>query len=162
MDGSVKAFANMVCDFGREYLAKGLLIIGADGSSKTYTACAVANDVLRRTNRTVQYEEFSQFFNALENLKAAGEYIQQKTHPDLLIIDNVMLYSLTDYKLQHFLSLIRERDTHNKQTIITTNLSLTDFYSYLTSKADKKLADATIKTLEQFDLVNVKEFKGVA
>lgn len=162
MLGGIKAFANIVCSFGNEYKSKGLLIIGSDGTSKTYSACAVANQVLRKTNRTVKYVEFSEFFTSMENIKTSAEYIHQLIKPDLLIIDNVMLYSLSDYKLTHFLSLIRTRGATTRHTIITTNLGMTDFYAYLSEKASKDLADATIKTIDKYDIANVKEFRGVA
>lgn len=163
MQGGVKAFANLICDFNNnESKTKGLLIIGKDGTSKTYTSCAVLNSVLKRTNKTARFIDFSSLFNALEDIKTSGEFINELGRIDVLVIDNLDVYDLTEYKLERLLSLIRSRGTTNKHTIITSSYSTTDLYSYFNLKANKETADAIMKVLNDYDLVTVDKYEGVA
>ncbi|MDO5329042.1 MAG: ATP-binding protein [Coriobacteriia bacterium] len=157
MQSNIKAFANTICNYDREHSTLGLLIIGGDETSKTYTACSVINSVIKRTNKTAKYLEFGEFFNKMSDTSQAGAFISTLQAYDVLVIDNVSLYDLHSFKLQHFISLIRARSAATKHTIITTNLSIKEFYGYLMSRANKQMSEAIIKTLNGFDKVFVEK-----
>lgn len=101
------------------YQPKNVLIVGATGCGKSYLACALGNRACQE-NYKVRYIRLPDLFTELEIGKLEHTYdkLLKRLHTrDLLIIDEWLLYPLTETQRQSILEVIEGRYRH-RATII--------------------------------------------
>lgn len=106
--------------------SQGLLFWGNVGTGKSYTAAAIANELLDRKIPVIM-TSFVKLLNELggfENDDSA--YINKLNAADLLVIDDLGAERGTDFTLEKVYDIIDSRYRSNKPIILTTNLSWND------------------------------------
>lgn len=120
---------------------------GSAGTGKTYLACYVAKSIMQKGSSVIFVSAFklNDIFSKY-HFDYNGEYddyIENLYDCDLLVIDDLGTENIIkNVTCEYFLSLISERITNNKHTLITTNLGAEHlraryddrFYSRLTDK----------------------------
>ena len=95
-----------------------VIIMGATGVGKTYLACALGI-AASRNFLTVKYARLPDLFSDLALARSEGTYrkaIKQYTHAKLLILDEWLLFPLTETEARDLLEIIEAR--HNTGSII--------------------------------------------
>lgn len=104
--------------------SQGLLFWGDVGTGKSYTAAAIANELLDRQVSVIM----TSFINLLKEMngfgKDDGEYIVRINNAKLLIIDDLGTERTTDYALEKVYDIIDSRYRSGKPIVLTTNLDL--------------------------------------
>ncbi len=126
--GAVHLCEDFINNFNSDY--QNLFIYGTVGTGKSFLSVCVANDLLKKGNSVI-------YFSASGLFKMISQYIfdaklksEQRAFYDdlynceLLVIDDLGTESVNTLTLTELFSLINERDSRKKSTIITTNLSL--------------------------------------
>ena len=107
------------CDYITE--RKNIIITGYVGAGKTYLASALAKEACRRGTETlcVEYLDFIIGMDKAHNAKASSEFMCKYLKPELLIIDDWLLSSLTDDERMYLFGFLYKRNT---STIICSPL----------------------------------------
>lgn len=103
---------------------QGILFYGPVGTGKSYTAAAIANELMNRKRSAVM----TSFVKLLEKLSAFDtddeEYIARLNHADLLFIDDLGAERSTDTALSKVYNIVYSRYRSRKPLILTTNLEM--------------------------------------
>lgn len=104
---------------------QGILFYGDVGTGKSYTAAAIANELLKRMVPVIM----TSFIRLLEELRkfnddAAELYIDRLNNADLLIVDDLGAERGTDFALEKVYDVIDSRYRSGKPLILTTNLDV--------------------------------------
>ena len=124
---------------------QNLIITGPTGCGKTYLACAIGHHACHH-DYSVRYDRASRLFEALTISHGDGSYlklINQMAKADLLIIDDWGLETLTLSQRNDLLEIMEDRHG-NKSTIVTSQLPITKWHTYI---GDATLADAILDRL---------------
>ena len=107
------------CDFVTEQ--KNVVITGYVGAGKTYLASALAKEACRRGVETlcVEYLDFIIEMDKAHNAKTSLAFMEKYLKPELLIIDDWLLSSLTDDERMYLFGFLYKR---NASTIICSPL----------------------------------------
>jgi DNA replication protein DnaC len=107
------------CDYVTEH--KNVIITGYVGAGKTYLASAFAKEACRRGIETlcVDYLHFIIAMDKARNAKTISEFMEKYLKPELLIIDDWLLSSLTDDERMYLFGFLYKR---NASTIICSPL----------------------------------------
>ena len=107
------------CDYVAEQ--KNVIITGYVGAGKTYLASALAKEACRRGIETlcVEYLDFIIEMDKAHNAKTSLEFMGKYLKPELLIIDDWLLSSLTDDERMYLFGFLYKR---NASTIICSPL----------------------------------------
>lgn len=101
---------------------QGLLFWGDVGTGKSYTAAAIANELLNNQVSVIM-TSFIKLVNEMGNLDTdASAYITRLNQAKLLIIDDLGAERGTDYSLEKVYDIIDSRYRTGKPIILTTNL----------------------------------------
>lgn len=128
------------CEWMR--LKQNVLIVGATGVGKSYTACALAQQACRE-GFTSQYLRCSKLFDDLAIAKADGSYstrLAELGRKDLLILDDFGRTPLTHNERRDLLEIIEER-YDRRSLIITSQLPIENWHDTI---ADPTIADAVL------------------
>lgn len=116
-------------NYAREFkkTSSGILMIGNTGLGKTHLSLSIANEVIQQ-GYTVLYGSAQEFFSNIQNeffgKNRGGEdttlTIQQA---DLFILDDLGAEYESSFNVSTFYNLINFRLSHQKSTIINTNLT---------------------------------------
>lgn len=127
-EGNANAF-----DIAKKYVNKfekmyensqGLLFFGDVGTGKSYTAAAIANELLDRQVSVIM-TSFVKLLKEMEGFgKDDGEYIARLNSAKLLIVDDLGTERGTDYSLEKVYDIIDSRYRSGKPIILTTNIDL--------------------------------------
>lgn len=112
-------------NFDRMYsCSQGLLFWGDVGTGKSYTAAAIANELMERLNPVIM----TSFVKLLQDMQGFdtddGSYMNRLNKAKLLIIDDLGAERGTDYALEKVYDIIDSRYRSGKPAIFTTNLTM--------------------------------------
>jgi DNA replication protein DnaC len=129
---------------GGDWIRRGqnLLITGATGLGKTWLACALGQATCRH-GFSALYMRFSRLLEELRIAHGDGSFgrrLQQLAKTDLLILDDFALAPIAQPERTDLLEVLDDR-TNGKATLITSQLPVEHWYSYLN---DPTLADAIL------------------
>lgn len=103
---------------------QGMLFWGDVGTGKSYTAAAIANELLERMQSVIM----TSFVRLLDDMKGfdvdEGEYIRKLNRAKLLIIDDLGTERGTDYALEKVYDIVDSRYRSGLPVIFTTNLTM--------------------------------------
>ncbi|HEO5111412.1 TPA: ATP-binding protein [Streptococcus agalactiae] len=105
----------------------GLLFYGDVGSGKTYLACSIANELIKREQVKVKIMNLSQVINQIQKSAFrvdSNEIISNLSNIPLLILDDLGIERDTSYAREQVYNIINSRYLKGRPTIFTTNLSL--------------------------------------
>ena len=91
--------------------AHNVILMGATGTGKTYLACALGMAAVRNFMK-VRYVRLPELFTELDIARGDGSFpkvIQQYKRPNLLILDEWLLYSLKETEARDLLEIIDAR-----------------------------------------------------
>lgn len=120
---------SFVRDFGKN--GAGLFIYGNVGVGKTFLSRCIAGELLR-AGRSVLYITAYDLFDSLRTYTFENREAGQETHDlvfdsDLLILDDLGTELSNTFVASQLFLIVNERILRGKQTIISTNLSLSEF-----------------------------------
>lgn len=105
--------------------SQGMLFWGDVGTGKSYTAAAIANELMERMQSVIM----TSFVKLLQDMQGFdtddGAYMNRLNQAKLLIIDDLGAERGTDYALEKVYDIIDSRYRSGKPAIFTTNLSVT-------------------------------------
>lgn len=112
-----------VDNFNKMYTSgQGILFWGNVGTGKSYTAAAIANELLARMQSVIM----TSFIKLLDEMGVTDSddsaYISRLNQAKLLIIDDLGAERGTDYALEKVYDIIDSRYRSGKPAIFTTNL----------------------------------------
>ena len=103
---------------------QGLLFLGPVGTGKSYTAAAVANELMGRKHTAIM-TSFVKLLNVMSQVSTADEeYLAMLNQADLMFIDELGAERGTDTALEKVYNVIDTRYRSCKPLILTTNLSM--------------------------------------
>lgn len=104
--------------------SQGMLFWGDVGTGKSYTAAAIANELMERMNPVIM----TSFVKLLQDMQGFdvddGSYMNRLNWAKLLIIDDLGAERGTDYALEKVYDIIDSRYRSGKPAIFTTNLTM--------------------------------------
>ena len=104
--------------------SQGILFWGDVGTGKSYTAAAIANELLDRRVPVIM-TSFIKLLNELGGFDSDDSvYINKLNAASLLVIDDLGAERGTDFALEKVYDVIDSRYRSNKPIILTTNLDL--------------------------------------
>ncbi len=103
---------------------QGILFWGNVGTGKSYTAAAIANELLAQMQSVIM-TSFIKLLDEMSDLdRDNSEYIAKLNRAKLLIIDDLGAERGTDYSLEKVYDIIDSRYRTGKPIILTTNLEI--------------------------------------
>ncbi len=103
---------------------QGMLFWGGVGTGKSYTAAAIANELMERLNPVIM----TSFVKLLQDMQGFdsddGAYMNRLNRAKLLIIDDLGAERGTDFALEKVYDIIDSRYRSGKPAIFTTNLTM--------------------------------------
>ena len=103
---------------------QGILFWGSVGTGKSYTAAAIANELLEQMQSVIM----TSFIKLLDEMSCFNrddsEYIAKLNQAKLLIIDDLGAERITDFALEKVYDIIDSRYRSGKPAIFTTNLTM--------------------------------------
>lgn len=104
---------------------QGIMFYGGVGTGKSYTAAAIANELLKSL-RPVVMTSFIRLLEELRKFKdeTADMYKDGLNSADLLVIDDFGAERGTDFALENVYDIIDSRYRSGKPIILTTNLDI--------------------------------------
>ena len=108
---------------------QGLLFWGNVGTGKSYTAAAIANELLKRMQPVIM-TSFVKLINDMGSFENDdSSYIAKLNRAKLLIVDDLGAERGTDFSLEKVYDIIDSRYRSGKPIILTTNLELSHMKS---------------------------------
>ena len=124
--------------------ADGLIITGLTGRGKTYLACCIANELLRKNINTL----FCVVPDLLDQIKDTYNKGSEYSEMDLidtakevavLILDDLGAHQYTEWARSKLFTILNYRINHNLPTVITTNLSVEDVGEAIGDRAASRI-----------------------
>ena len=108
-------------------IGQGLLLWGNVGTGKSYTAAAIANELLNQ-RKSVIMTSFIKLLDMMSRFEEDSDYIAGKL-PDCLKPHFVKAERGTDFSLERVYDIIDSRSRSKKPIILTTNLEISQMKS---------------------------------
>lgn len=127
-----------------EYIAeaRNIFITGATGRGKTYLACALGLEVCKRYY-SVKYFRLPDLLLELQAAREEEKFtsvLKKYTKPVLLILDEWLLFKLSEAEAKNLFELIHKRRNHSS-TIFCSQFRESESYSQICNQ-ESTLADA--------------------
>ncbi len=100
----------------------GILFRGPVGTGKSFFACCIANELLKKRVPTA-VTSFPRLLNLLQNSKDRQGLLDRLSTYKLLVIDDLGVERDTGYAAEQIFAVIDARCRSNLPTIVTTNLT---------------------------------------
>lgn len=163
-----QAAFDVVRDWTREFHPRNspnLIMYGLTGTGKTHLACAITRDLLLRgfsvsylpiLTLFSQYQDISSYSNRDDGTRES--FFSRLRAPDLLIVDEFGITSLTEKEKIVFHRVIDERYNRNVPTCLVGNTDVLDFASIIGERADRRvMANAKIASFEWPGVANDRD-----
>lgn len=142
--------ARQMCDEGKG----NLLLVGNTGSGKTYLLSACVNAVIAQNKSALFTTAYNLNATCLEahlsDYQTKQSILDTLTDVDVLAIDD--LGTEINYKnvtAEYLFAIVNERIAQHKQTLISTNLTLSDLRDRYDERLFSRLVDTNITTVAQ-------------
>lgn len=150
------------CDYVTEH--KDVIITGYVGAGKTYLASAFAKEACRRGIETlcVDYLHFIIAMDKARNAKTISEFMKKYLKPELLIIDDWLLSSLTDDERMYLSGFLYKR---NASTIICSPLDKSTWLEKIGGEdclMGKEIIDLVTKNAYEINIKSTTPKKAVS
>lgn len=142
--------AEIDTDEGRDALAKiengrGVYLTGGVGVGKTYIACAICRELVKRGWR-VRFADVEAISREVTSTWSSNDsteegVIKSWTSADLAVIDDLGAEEMTSVTMRVMRAIINGRDADDKVTIFTSNLDRVSFATHLADEADELKAE---------------------
>ena len=139
-----------VYDFAKNYCKKNkkerknLLFYGGVGQGKTFVSSCIAKEIIEK-GETVIYIRATKLLNMYEDYKFNRsnnkEMLDNIYNADLLIIDDLGTENITKIGVSFIFDVIDERILREGNTIINTNLSISDLSKTYTKRFTSRIAE---------------------
>jgi len=149
------------CEHFPNSKTKNLTFLGKTGTGKTFITECIASDLLDKNfnvilitafNLATMLKEYHYSFS-----KSSSELIKIINDSDLLIIDDLgsepIIKNIT---LEYFLSILNERQSLNKHTMFTTNLSKDEILMKYNDRFFARLTDKEISLILELNYPNYR------
>ena len=114
--------ANDIAAFETMMERLGILFRGPVGTGKSFFACCIANELLKKRVPTA-VTSFPRLLNLLQNSKDRQGLLDRLSTYKLLVIDDLGVERDTGYAAEQIFAVIDARCRSNLPTIVTTNLT---------------------------------------
>lgn len=136
------------------FKGRGYYLYGDTGPGKTYIACALVNEIIRRflpkygphvrypmvaNAEAIQNEIFESYKPAA--LITTQQVIENYSGYKVLIIDDLGVTKKNEKTDEHFYSIINNRYNAMFQTVVTSNLSLDQLRSHMGDRIASRLSE---------------------
>lgn len=139
---ALKKAKEFVANFDHSF--ENLFIYGDTGVGKTFLSYCIAKELLNTTHSVIYYSAFDLFeafaqktFSHSEESQDRNDYILDC---DLLIIDDLGTELTNSFVASQFFLCINERILKKKSTIISTNLTLSNFMDNYTERVFSRVS----------------------
>ncbi len=140
---SVYEYAKAYCKKSKKD-RKNLLFYGGVGQGKTFVSSCIAKEIMDR-GETVIYIRATKLLNMYEDYKFNRsdnkEILDNIYNADLLIIDDLGTENITRMGVSFIFDVLDERLLREGNTIINTNLSITDLTKNYTKRFTSRIAE---------------------
>jgi DNA replication protein DnaC len=103
--------------------SQGILFHGPVGTGKSYTAAAIANELMNRKYPVIM-TSFIKLLQRMNGFNPDDEYIEKLNRAKLLVIDDLGAERGTDFALEKVYNIVDSRYRSGKPLILTTNLTM--------------------------------------
>jgi len=121
---------------------RDMMILGKSGVGKTYLLRCMADRLLERGKDALLISAQTFFQAARKSVFGEGEDLQELMQVDVLMIDDLgsepMMQNIT---VEQLFWLINERQNSNRATLISSNLSLSEFRARYTERIASRMSD---------------------
>jgi DNA replication protein DnaC len=124
---------------------RGILVVGATGTGKTFVSCALGQQACRRGYR-VRYYRTSRLLDELQVARADGSYpklLARLARFDLLILDDFLMVPPTEMQRRDLLEVLEDR-YGTRSTLCTSQLPVDTWHVQL---GEATVADALLDRL---------------
>lgn len=118
------------------------LITGKTGTGKTFMACALADQAIKK-GYTALYYRAPRLFSELLMAKADGsyhKYLSKLTRADLIVVDDLGLVTLSDAERRELLEVIEDRNGSGS-TVVASQLPVSSWHEII---GEPTIADAIL------------------
>lgn len=132
------------CDSFPDNKKLNLILSGKTGCGKTFLAACIASKIIERGFTVIFSSAFSlnNAFLKYQISETKFLFLNALSSADLLIIDDLGCENLyNNVTNEYFLAVINERNSHNKATIITTNLTAKEIEENYKDRFASRLLD---------------------
>jgi DNA replication protein DnaC len=119
---------------------QSIVITGATGVGKTYLACALAQQAIRKNYRAV-YRRLSRLFDELALARADGSYVRllaQLARTDVLVLDDWGMTPIREAERRDLNEIMEDR-WGNHSTVVTSQIPVAKWHDHI---GDPTTADA--------------------
>lgn len=120
----------LVDEFGKTYM--NILFMGTVGTGKSFLSNCIANELIKKGHSVIYFSAVS-LFDSISSYKFQKGSKDPSENPtgdiyncDLLVIDDLGSEVVNSFVCSELFTIINERHLRHKDTVISTNLSLTD------------------------------------